>query len=578
MTATAQQHVASCEIRADGALIDDTLASMLTEVRVRDSLSLPASALLKFADPQLRRLDSHPLQLGSELVVAMGAIGAGAPVKVFKGEVVAHEPEFDQEGITIVIRAYDKAHRLQRARKVRTFQQVSASDMVRTIAGEAGLTGSAESTGFVHEFFQQSAETDREFIRRLERRYDFEFVMEDGRYAFRKAGEGRGEVALEYGKPELLSFRPRLTAAEQLETVEVRGWDPKAMQAITGTASNGADPGAIGVQRSKVATTYPGTSLVADRTLEESGEAGTLAKAALDRRAAQFVEAEGACVGSPAIRAGKRLRITGLGTKLSGEYHVTSATHVMRSVTGTYQSHFQISGRSERGLLDLMHPPEKRDWAQHVVVGVVTNNNDPDGMGRVRVKFPALDEGLDSAWARVLTHNAGNERGIFMVPQPNDEVVVAFENGDTRRPLVIGSVFNGKNVVGDELLARRDGTFVVAADKQGHVHTKEDLTLKSDQKLIVQVTSDHEEKTDGNVSQEAGGGAKLKVGSSYEVEAGAGITIKGATIAVEAQGSLKLKGATVDIEASGPATLKGAIVDINAQGVANLKGTMVNIG
>jgi uncharacterized protein involved in type VI secretion and phage assembly len=212
------------------------------------------------------------------------------------------------------------------------------------------------------------------------------------------------------------------------------------------------------------------------------------------------------------------------------------------------------------------------------VVGVVTNNNDPDKVGRVRVKYPSLSDNQEGAWARVATHSAGNQRGIFMLPQVNDEVVVAFENGDARRPVVIGALFNGRDKPGTEMLPDQKGGLTVLSDDRAYMHSKEDMTLKSDKKMIIQVTNDQEIKVQGSSKGKADSAVEMKAGTSYTLEAGSSMTIKGANITVESQGSLKLKGATVDIESQGPATLKGAIVDINAQGIANLKGSMVNIG
>ena len=592
---SAEKHVPAFDVKVDGTKIDNTLAERVLEIRVRDSLRVPKSALVRISDPQMKSLDSHPFELGARLQISMNAIAATAgtgPV-LFDGEIVSHEPEFEKDGVSIVVRAYDKSHRLQRGKKVRTFQQVSASDIVKKIGQEAGLSVGGDSTSFVHEYFQQSDETDRELIRRLEILNDFEFVQNGSatRFDFRRASHSDGEVELKYTE-QLTTFRPRLSAVQQVKEVEVRGWDVKAKKEIVGSASSGEDPAAIGVTRASVANKFTsgsqGKSIVVDHAVTAVGEANALAKAALDRRAAQVVEAEGTCLGNPNVRAGKDVKLTGLGAKFSGRYHVTAVTHVYRTAGSGYQTHFTVSGRSDRGLLDLMHPPKERHWSEQLVVGIVTNNKDPDNLGRVRVKYPALTLDEESAWARVLTHSAGaNGRGIFMLPQVNDEVVVAFENGDTRRPLIIGSVYNGIDKPVQEILPDQKGGFSVVSLDRGYIHTKEDFTIKSDKKMIVEVTTDQTAKVDGkreetitgNVTQKTNGSAELKAASSYTIEAGSSVTIKGTgSVTVESSGSLKLKGATVDIESQGPATLKGAIVDINASGIANLKGSMVNIG
>jgi uncharacterized protein involved in type VI secretion and phage assembly len=204
----------------------------------------------------------------------------------------------------------------------------------------------------------------------------------------------------------------------------------------------------------------------------------------------------------------------------------------------------------------------------------------------VRVKYPALASGgtdLEGHWGRVVTLAASSNRGVLMMPEVGDEVVVAFENGDSRRPLVLGAVFNGRAKPGPELLQEEggkppDGSFAVVSNKKALVHTKEDLTFKSDKKMILQITGDREEKTDANLKSEASQAVELKAGSTYTIQAGTNMKLKGVSIDVEASGSLKLKGATVDIQSNGPASFKGATVDIQGQAATNIKGGIVNLG
>src|SRR5439155_2322206 len=79
-----------------------------------------------------------------------------------------------------------------------------------------------------------------------------------------------------------------------------------------------------------------------------------------------------------------------------------------------------------------------------LVVDVV----DPLGQGRVKVRLPWSPDSESSsyeAWARLATPMAGNDRGVWFIPDVNDEVVLAFEGGDARRPYVIGALWNGKD-------------------------------------------------------------------------------------------------------------------------------------
>src|SRR3972149_536693 len=78
-----------------------------------------------------------------------------------------------------------------------------------------------------------------------------------------------------------------------------------------------------------------------------------------------------------------------------------------------------------------------------VVPGIVTNNQDPDGLGRVKIKFPWLSDDNETDWVRIATLMAGGQRGGFFLPEVGDEVLVAFEHGDINHPYVIGALWNG---------------------------------------------------------------------------------------------------------------------------------------
>lgn len=79
------------------------------------------------------------------------------------------------------------------------------------------------------------------------------------------------------------------------------------------------------------------------------------------------------------------------------------------------------------------------------VVGLVTNNKDPEKRGRIKVKFPWMTNDEESHWARIATMDAGKDRGSWWIPEVNDEVLCVFEHGDVNFPYVIGGLWNGKD-------------------------------------------------------------------------------------------------------------------------------------
>jgi uncharacterized protein involved in type VI secretion and phage assembly len=563
---SSELHVAGLDVVINGSPVSPEIKKVIVDVRVQDVLSLPCSATIRISDPEMKLIDKDLLAIGKELEIKAGAIDSRATTSIFKGEIVALEPDFSETNVEMVVRAYDKSHRLQRGRAVRTYQQVTASDIVTQLCQEAGLAGRVDSTSGQYQFFMRKGETPRELIARFEHEYDYRFWVENGSYRFKKAAPASTALTLKI-RENLMAFRPRASAAEVSSEVTVKGWNPKQKQAVVGVGSSPEMSTTLGgdITPAKAKSAFGEAKVfTSSRSVETQGEAQTMARALANRKADSMIEAEGTAFGDPKLRAGTKVKIEGVGTRFGGEYVVSSATHVHNSKG--YKTHFRVSGASTRGLLDLMRAPERRDWSQNLVIGVVTNVNDPDALGRVKLKFPALpqDNGkeVESDWARIATLAASNKRGVLMLPELGDEVVVGFENGDPRRPFVLGAVFNGRDKPDAELLQDKDGSFAVVSNKKAFMHSKEDMTFKSDKAMLIEVTNDQTSTVKGKVEQNVSQGAKLKAGTTYEVEAGSSMKLKGVSVTVEATASLTLKGATVDVQASGPLNLKGAIINI----------------
>jgi uncharacterized protein involved in type VI secretion and phage assembly len=194
-----------------------------------------------------------------------------------------------------------------------------------------------------------------------------------------------------------------------------------------------------------------------------------------------------------------------------------------------------------------------------VATGIVTNNKDPDGLGRVKLKFPWLSDNAESNWARIASPMAGQERGLYLLPEVNDQVLVAFEHGDPAYPYVIGALWNGKdkppatNADGKNnvrLLKSRSGHIVRLNDEDG----KETIEIvdKSTKNSIVISTKDNSIaiKADADIKITSANGKLV-------VDAKGGIELKSnAAIKVEASTNLELK-------ANSQTTIKGSAVNIN---------------
>jgi uncharacterized protein involved in type VI secretion and phage assembly len=192
-----------------------------------------------------------------------------------------------------------------------------------------------------------------------------------------------------------------------------------------------------------------------------------------------------------------------------------------------------------------------------VVVGVVTNNQDPDKLGRVKLRFPWLSDAEESSWARLAVPMAGNARGTFFLPEVDDEVLVAFEHGDLRFPYVLGALWNGKdappadNADGKNnlrLITSRSGHVIKLNDESGKETIE--ITDKSGKNSIVIDTAKNTLtiSTDKDITLSAAQGTitldaqklVLKSSDGTRIESGAGMEVK-------ASGTLDVQGATINL-------------------------------
>jgi phage protein D len=533
--ASAEQHVASFDVLVGGEDLAQEHKDRIKEIRVADYLRLPDVCTLDIAFPRADGVDSMPFNVGTDLEIRLGARASQSPSPLFKGQIVTIEPEFGAGGCTVRIRAYDRSHLLHRSRAVRTFQNQTSSDVVAKIAEEHGLTAQCEASGEPHEFLQQDNETDWDFIWRLAERVGFEFVVDDGTAHFRRPS-AEGAVELEW-PGSLRSFRPRLTGVQQVADVTLLAHDPKTKQVAQ-----------IGIARSTVATAFEDATVhVATEPVESAAEGDALTQALLDKLANGYIAAEGVAAGNPRIKAGVQIAVRGVGQKFSGTYRVATSTHLLRG-GGSYETHFANS--ASHTILGAVGASggESPSFGAQLVLGLVTNNQDPMSMGRVRVSFPALGDDVEGAWARIATLSAGDQRGVLMLPVVGEEVLVGFEHGDTTRPYVLGSLFNGAELPGDDLLQSQDGSFAVRSDQKAYVESQKDMTLKTGATLTINVSSD------------------------ASVEAGGGVTVSGQDVSVKGNGQVTIEGLQALTLKCGPSSIQ-----LGPSGVT-VSGPMISLG
>lgn len=558
MVSTAPR-VQQIAIKVNGTDVPVKLMDDLFEVEVETTLHLPSMFILRFYDDELEWVDSGPFAVGAPVQIDIQEVLTDTMKPVFKGEITAVEPEFT-EGYTamLTVRGYDRGHRLNRGSNTKVFVNVKDSDIVSQIGGAAGLSVQVDQTSQVHDHVFQDNQNDLAFLHFLASRNGYELLVDDKKLHFRKP-KSSGEVELTWGTT-LRSFRPRMSLAKQVNEVIVKGWDPQQKKEIIGKAASsqtapeinvGGWGGAVAQSKFSAAKRYE-----VRRPVASQKEADDLAQAILDQINMEFVQAEGVAFGDPDLAAGKKVMISKVGSRFSGKYTLTAVRHIYTKEG--YDTYFAVEGTHPHQMADLMGGKTSEDhlWGG-VVPAIVTNNNDEKKMGRVKVKFPWLDDQLESDWARIAAIGAGNGRGMLWIPEVNDEVLVAFEHGDFNHPYVIGNLWNGKDKVPqDDAIQNGKVEIRTIKTRDGHIIRMTDGSEKSieiiDAENNTSIKFDTKEKKITIISK-----------GDLSIDATGNVTLKGKNVTVEAETALTLKGSNGKLETSGPLTVKGSIVNIN---------------
>lgn len=211
-----------------------------------------------------------------------------------------------------------------------------------------------------------------------------------------------------------------------------------------------------------------------------------------------------------------------------------------------------------RTLLDLLVPPGEDASGRifGVVTARVTSNDDPDKLGRVKVRLPWIGDGDESAWARIAAPMGGKETGWYFLPEVDEEVLVAFEHGDPRFPYVLGALWSsdapppaanegGTNDV--RVIRSRSGHVIRLDDKDGEERIE--IADKSEKNRIVISTKDNSVaiEAEGDVTITAMGKLKLQ-GKGVEIVSDDDLKVTSAKNAeIKSDAQVNVKGATINL-------------------------------
>jgi phage protein D len=569
----------------------------LTSCVVDENVGLPDAATLVFRDPNHELLSATGVSIGSELTVSVMTTGSTSQKEIFAGEVTALELDSDGTGSFTVVRAMSKAHRLMRGRKVVAFRNMSAAAIVRKVAAGAGLRpGRIKAKPITYKQLSQANVSDWEFLQNLAQEHGAAVRVDGkGRLNFTELTPASGAPSpstpatrspfvLEYGR-NLMALRAALTAADQVDTVEVRGWDVNTRKPLVAEESpTTSDVVRPGLTPSKATKKFGKKSrlLVTDVPYGTQAEAKETARSLAASMRAGFGEIEAVAEGNPELRAGVPIALGNVGADFSGKYTATAVHHVLEPGQG-YRTTVLVSASPDRSLTGLAtgaNAPDRGPRIPGLATGIVTDIKEPgkSERGWVKLKFPWLSDDYVTDWVR--TVQLGGQGGGVFSPDVNDEVLVGFEQGSLDHPYVLGGLYNGTDKPSRHdvpLVDRTSGKVNRRSlvSRKGHRLELIDSATRSpgvhlasgDERLDIRID---EQKKTIDISVRAPGGTRVLSSVSLTdrgitLDAGNGdITLSGRSVSIDATTSVSVKGRTsVGIDGGATATLQGRLVRIN---------------
>jgi Rhs element Vgr protein len=537
-----------------------------------------ASARLVYADGSAAagsfELASSPLFAPGATVEVLAGAG-GAPALLFKGIVVRQSVKVrEQSGSQFVVECRHAAARLALTRRSANHLDQKDSEVIETLLGATGADTDVEATAVQHAQLVQHDISDWDFsvARALA---NGRLVLTRGAgLAVRAPALGASSAAtLQYGAT-LLEFDAEIDARAQASAVQTLTWSPadQALHTLDGdepsfTAAGSFDTDTLAGAAGSAAIARPHATL-------DDAEATALASAARQLARVNQVSGRAKCIGIGTVQCGDTVTLAGVGDRFNGRVLVTGVRHEMDMVQG-WRTHLQFGGiELDEGLQARLVAPRAAQMLAPVAglqVGVVTDNEDPAGEFRVRVRLPLIDPADDGIWARVASLDAGKERGMMIRPEIGDEVVLGFFDNDPRQPVLLGMLHSSAHAAplqpsndnpekgfvsrsGIQLLFNDETKTLTLSTPAGNT-----LVLDDDaqgMRLQDQNGNKIELGPDG-ITIQSTKALTLKSSTESTLEAGSSAGLKAAT-------ELKLEGSSsAELSSGGTAKITGGLVQIN---------------
>lgn len=421
----------------------------------------------------------------------------------------------------------------------------------------------------------QYKESNFAFLARMANRYG-EWFYYDGLELFFGKPSGGSPIKLDFNEKSLIDFDISVRAIPA--KFEMRGYDYVKHETLQEEATQSAPTSALGKDVMDISTgqIYPQKTSTAVNVDLDKDVLKNLAQRMEQVLADEIVVLTGSSR-NPKLKVGIQIEVSDqeIGENY-GTYVITNLSHdIMQG--GAYTNHFEAIPVevATPPLSTLPDPP-----FCETQLAKVTDVDDEKSLGRIRVKF-LWQEGSEekTPWIRVASPYTGKDKGFYIIPEVDDQVLVAFENNHPDKPYVLAGMYNGeakpewfdpknkfkgfKSKEKNELkFDDKEKSITISAPNSITLSAGKEVTIKTGGKGNSSITVDAGQGTITVIAKTIKIGEKGKT-TTINASADSTISIDSTTTATLKGQSTEVKGTTVDVNGSGAVTVKGATVKLN---------------
>lgn len=574
-------------LTADGAPVPAKYTDALVELRVLVGIGTVGRCTLRFAAPGFELATRSPFGIGKTVTVKARGTERGATLEtIFAGTVTSVGLDQRAGGTPeLVVVVQDRSWDLTHAAETEALTDQSYDAALEKVIRAPLTLRTYDLPRARHAYLLRSG-TALSFLDEIARRAGASWVVHDSTIHVWTGDATVAPAVTLAARTALHEFSLRVTD-DVPSTVTVRGWDSRKQEAVEGTATVPTTlPGSLDTLTGRIPTSQR-ARLVADVGPVDAAEARTLAHAVATSRGRVLARGKGPV--RPDLRPGGTVTVQEMGPA-NATYPVREVEHLYtrsgfhtRFVAGDRDPSPIPSPAAGAGALGVSPGFRHEGLVVGTIARLSLGNNRPEGVPdpaeqvMALVTLPGVDGRLSTDWARIATVGGGASSGVQFLPEVGDEVVVGFEGGDARRPVVLGGLHGPQARVPAGLTKNSDVVRRRLVSRRGHAVEIGDGTSEKDEFIRLHLEDEKVSlrlgKDRADLTMPSGKPLRIKVGDTFlDMDGNGAVKIEGTTISLKATQKVTLEGGEIVLKGTQKVSASAAQVEVKGQAQATVDG------